>query len=162
MMSVASFGAFASILVAVSTAGASHFLLLLIHSFALLATICFVVVALVRKEFHSSIRDNKRWRRYLTGGFVTGGLALIYTATLPLQEPMLLPPRRITLVHAIAASLVISGCIIRYYVLPLRVAMEAAFYLHEKEHGVILKRLSKSDDPVAQDAAELLQRAEGE
>ncbi len=82
--------------------------------------------------------------------------------TLPLQEPMLLPPRRITLVHAIAASLVISGCIIRYYVLPLRVAMEAAFYLHEKEHGVILKRLSKSDDPVAQDAAELLQRAEGE
>jgi hypothetical protein len=158
-MSVASIGAISTL--GLLIIGASNPVVPSFVFVTLLITyICFAMCALIRREFGARVRNLQRWRQYGWGGmgigatYVTGNAVTRFEYGTPA-----LPPRWGFLILATAIAMITAGLVIRYYVLPQSVAIEAAYKLRVYSQDVLMKNLTQGDAKLASDAARVLKWA---
>lgn len=158
-MSVTSFGA----LIAGACAMVTAFLgqdpvTGLIYLTALLAYICLGTTALVRREFYSLERAPRRWRYYAVWGAALGAGVLIYNS-ITIWQGSAVPPltaRWTAFAFATAISLLTASMIVRQYMLPLSLAIQAAFRMRQENQAKILKRLTNGDHKLAEEVSQTL------
>lgn len=159
-MSVASLGAIvAAALCAITAPMGREAAPTLLFTSALLVYICCTTVALVRREFHAVERTPYRWRTYLWSGTSFAVVSLAVVSYSAVQQFAFGPPiSRITFIgFATAISLITAGSITRHYMLPLSIAVRAAYTLREGNIRT-LKALTNGDERLATDVENTLKR----
>lgn len=159
-MSVATLGAIAAVaLCAITAPMGKETGPTLLFALAILVYICCATVALVRREFYAVERTPYRWKTYLWSGTSFAVVSLAIISYSMVQQFLFTPPvSRITFIgFATAISLITAGSITRYYMLPLSIAVRAAYTLREGNIRT-LRGLTNGDTKLATDVEETLKR----
>lgn len=127
---------------------------------SILVYICFATVALVRREFHSTDQGQQyRWKKYLWTGLILASGSLLVIFGMAASRQVFVPPtsRIMMLGFGTSVSLITAGSIVRYYILPLSVAVQAAYVLGERDLKTI-KKLTNGNIKLASDVADTIER----
>lgn len=161
-MSIVPFGTAIAAISAVITAslGRDPFTNLL-YGVSLLLYISLGTTMLIRWEFYAQSNDRtpRRWRSYALWGGGLGLVVLAYNFTALLLNATPIPQRWTALIFATAIVLLTAGTIVRHYMLPLTLAVQAAFRLREEDQARLIKKLTNGDHQLADEVSQALDLA---
>lgn len=129
----------------------------LVFAIALGVFIAFTQGALIRLEVNAAKRTNWRWQCFVWAGVVLGTGIVVFQFTQELHG-LILPSRWILTLYFLAVAMVSAGCVIRYYIVPLGVAVNAGYKMGRHQMNE-LRRLSNGDERVMGEALRMLRWA---
>lgn len=129
----------------------------LIFAIALGTFVAFAQGALIRLEVNATKRTNWRWQCFVWAGVILGTGIVVFRFT---QEwhGLVLPGRWVLVLYFLSVAMVSAGCVIRYYIVPLGVAVNAGYRMGRHQMKV-LRRLSNGDERVIGEALRMLRWA---